>query len=61
MAAASNSINRITNLDVVTTLDGTDPSRYMAVLTGEKHLIDLPLSGKVQKVYIDPVKSEKKE
>lgn len=54
MAKTNTKIHRITNVDIGVSLDGSDPTRYMAVLSGEKHLIDLPLTGNVEKVYIEP-------
>ena len=54
MATTNTKIHRITNMDVSDTLDNSDPNRYMALLTGEKHLIDLPLTGRVEKIYIEP-------
>lgn len=58
MASTDIKIHRITNMDVTDTLNGTDPSRYIALITGEKHLIDLPLTGGVEKIYIEPAPHE---
>lgn len=60
MAAAKNTskIHKVTNMEVRPSLDGADPKNYVAVLSGEKHLINLPVNGKTVKMYVEPPKTE---
>lgn len=46
-------VNRIYNMEVVTSLENTKPSNFVTLLTGENSLINLPLTD-VVKIYIEP-------
>lgn len=61
MANITTKVGRIRNMDISATLDDSDPSKYIAVTTGDKHIIDLPLNGKNAKVYVEPAEPTQKE